>query len=168
MKHSILAFLALIVSAIIVSCGPSREDAANFNNMLIAQQKQVVNQYDELVKTYDTYNAEKMDNQLVAFLTQLSKAEEEVKAMPNFDGADQLKKAFLDYIEQNRSVAENEVRELIRIYKIPEEEFTTELHNSWNDTYTKGDNKIKTAESKFMAAQKAFAEKFQLILGNAD
>lgn len=164
MKHSNLAFLVLLFALILNSCGPSREQAADFSNSLILQQKQVVEKYDELVKSYDTYNSEKMDSQLVTFLNQLSESENIVKNSNGFDGADDLKNAFLDYIATNRSVAENEVRELIRIYKIPEEEFTTAHHNQWNDIFKVADNKIKTAEKKFIDAQKVFAEKFQLSL----
>jgi len=162
--------LVVIISAIgaiyLSSCKPSPKQAALYNDMIMAEQKKVVIAYDGLLSTFDTYVARKMDSALIEFQSQTLEAIDNIKNITPIPEGETLKMAVLDYLSTYKDVAENQADELVRIYKIPENEFTPEVRVRWDSKYKELDATIKNADKKLKEVQKDFADNFHLTLSN--
>ncbi|MBQ3656126.1 MAG: hypothetical protein II956_04660 [Bacteroidales bacterium] len=163
MKRVVLYISALFLT-MLSSCKPSPKEAAAFNDRVMSEQKKVVMAYDGLLETYDTYIARKMDSALLVFTSQTNKAIENVTDITPVKDGEILKVAVLEYLNVYKSVAENEADELVRLYKVPENEFTPELKAKWDLMYKDADTKLKEADKKLQAVQAVFAENFHLKL----
>jgi hypothetical protein len=159
-----LTYILAIFAVVLSSCKPSQQEAADFNDKIMSEQKKVVTKYDELLETYDTYVAKKMDDALLEFESQIQASIFEVKNIPDIVGGEELKEAVLDYFEVYQSVAKDEAPELVRLYKVPENEFSGEMRVQWDSKYKEVDTKLKEADKKLQAVQNSFAENFHLKL----
>ena len=158
--------LLLILSAalFLVSCGPSRREAADYNDRVIELQRLVIASYDALLETYDNYVPSQMDKALHAFEDQIDNSQNALNAIPVIAGGEGLKAALSEYFDTYRSLAQNESRDLVRLYKVPENEFTSDIRVQWDAIYKVCDDKAKSADKKLRAAQQDFADSFGLTL----
>ncbi|MCQ2973985.1 MAG: hypothetical protein MJ211_04170 [Bacteroidales bacterium] len=158
----IFGFLMFV--CVLTSCGPTRQEAADYNDRVIELQRLVITKYDALLETYDTYVASKMDDALIEFEEQIDLSEKAVKAIPIIESAEYYTAEILNYFEVYKSIAENESRELVRLYKVPENEFSSEMRVQWDALYKQSDDKAKAADKKLQEVQTKFAEQFNLVL----
>lgn len=159
-----LRYFSIFFAAMLVSCKPSPKEAAAFNDQIMSEQKKVVMAYDGLLETYDNYVARKMDSALIEFESQTVESIQKIKSTVPVREGEELKAAVLEYLEIYKSVAENESEELVRLYKVPENEFSPEIRALWDKKYKEVDTKLKNADKKLQEAQAKFAENFHLKL----
>lgn len=150
------------MGALLSSCQPTPKEAANYNDHLMEQQKAVVIKYDELLETYDTYVPQKMDDALFAFQSQVENSVYTVRNSVELSGGSSLKEALLNYLEVYQTIANEDAPELVRLYKIPENEFTPEMKAIWDGKYKAIDQRIKDAALLLKDEQESFAKKFNL------
>ena len=154
--------LSLMMATMLFSCKPTSKQAGAFNDRLMEQQKAVVLKYDELLETFDTYVPEKMDAALLALNTQIDISKDEVNKVETLPGGELLKAEVLNYLTVLSDAAATDFEYLVRLYKMPENEFTPEVRISWDTRYKETDTRIKDAASQLKAVQAAFAEDFNL------
>jgi len=157
-------FVFILALTLFFSCKPSPKDAAVFNDRLMSEQKKVIIKYDELLETYDTYVAKKMDAALLEFQEQVDNSIATIKTIPAIKEGENLKDAILEYLAVYKGVAEDESQELVRLYKVPENEFSPEMRVTWDSKYKAVDTKLKEADKKLQAVQASFAENYHLHL----
>ena len=162
MKH--LIYIPALLLTLFSSCRPSPKEAAAFNDRIMSEQKKVVMAYDGLLETYDSYVPRKMDSALLDFQTQTTDAIRNVRETVPVQEGEFFKDALLEYLEIYNSVAQNEADELVRLYKVPENEFSPEMHVQWENKYKEVDKKLKEADKKLQAVQASFAENYHLHL----
>ena len=154
--------LSLIMAMTLWSCRPTSKQAGAFNDRLMEQQKAVVLKYDELLETFDTYVPEKMDAALLALTTQIDESKAEVNKIETMPGGELLKAEVLNYLSVLDNAAATDFEYLVRLYKMPENEFTPEVRISWDTRYKDTDTRIKDAANQLKAVQATFAEDFNL------
>jgi hypothetical protein len=159
-----LIYIPALLLTLLISCKPSPKEAAAFNDRIMSEQKKVVMAYDGLLETYDSYVPRKMDSALIDFENQALESIDNVRAVVPVIEGEALKDAVLEYLEIYKSVAQNEAEELVRLYKVPENEFSAELHVQWENKYKEVDKKLKEADKKLQAVQASFAENYHLHL----
>lgn len=168
MKYTNFLPLMAVLLFSVAACGPSREEAAAFNDSIINEQKAVIETYDALLESYDTYEGEKMDAALENFTAQIKRSLTAVNNISSISGGDKLKQAAGDCFAVYLSVAENEAPEMVRLYKVPEGDFTTDMRVQWDGIYKSVDTKLKDADKKFIEVQTKFADDFKLTLDKSD
>ena len=163
MKKLVKSLFAIALCAL-CACGPTKQDAANFNNALMAEQKAVLEKYDAFKESFDTYLPEKMDNSKAELIAQLKKSQQIVENTDAIAGGENLKQATADYIATCLDVATQEGVELVRIYKVPENEFTEQLRDEFDGIMRNAETKVLEAHKKLNDAQEDFANKNGLKL----
>lgn len=156
--------LSLIMAMTIISCRPTSKQAGAFNDRLMAQQKAVVLKYDELLETFDTYVPEKMDAALLALSSQIEDSRREVNNVELMEGGENLRNEVLNYLSVLDNAASSDFEYLVRLYKVPENEFTPEIRIDWENRYKEVDTRIKDAAKRLKEVQADFAQDFNLVI----
>jgi len=157
----------LIASVLVFSaCTPSTEEAAAYNDTIIAEQSLVIEKIDAVTESFVDYIPEVMDKSLKDASEQVNKSIANVTAFENFDKTDDYKNAALELFNVYKSVIDNEFKEMVAIYKIPDADFKDEHFEQFDDLQTTALDKMDKAETKFSAFQEEFAKKYNLQLIN--
>jgi hypothetical protein len=154
--------LSLIMAMTLWSCRPTSKQAGAFNDRLMEQQKAVVLKYDKLLETFDTYVPEKMDAALLALSSQIADSKDEVSRVETMEGGENLKNEVLNYLSVLDNAASTDFEHLVRLYKMPENEFTPKIRIEWETRYKEVDSRIKEAAARLKEVQAAYAEDFNL------
>jgi len=160
----IFGFLSLVVVMALVACSPSPEQAAAYNDKIIDEQIAIVDKIEVLVETYQYYIPADMDKAYNDAINQTDKAIANVTAMDKFDGKNTFKDAALELFNGYKVVLESEYKEMVRIYKIPDDSFTEEHYQQWDKLAEEADKKMEVAFEKFGKVQDEFAKKYKLTL----
>ncbi len=155
-----MAMLGALMLSACSTTTPKR--AAQYNDIVMTQQKELVIKYDKMLESFDTYVGSKMDAAYNDLISQLQYTKHELKAIETPDGCEELRDAVLDYASTYDVFVEESLPMLISIYKRPENEFTPDLRIEWENTYKDMDSKLKEAGKKLNQAQEKFANDFKL------
>ena len=160
----IVMALSMIMAMTLISCRPTSKQAGEFNDKLMAQQKAVVLKYDALLETFDKYVPEKMDAALLALSSQIADSKDEINRVETIEGGENLKNEVLNYLSVLDNAATSDFEYLVRLYKVPENEFTPEVRIDWEARYKEADTRIKEAAKQLKQVQASFAETFNLVI----
>jgi len=160
----ILGLLSLSLVLILSSCGPTAEEAAEYNDKIIAEQSAIVVKIDKLDESFQYYIPADMDAAYNEAINQISKSVEAVTALDKFDGKTDFKDEALVLFSSYKTILESEYKEMVRIYKIPDEQFTEDNYAQWDKLDEASKRKLDEALTKFSAVQEEFAKKYNLTL----
>lgn len=161
MKQLTLLFLGTLF---LVSCGPTTNDAVDYNDKIIEKQVAVINSIDELLGTFSAFDGDEMDTQYAETVKLVEETQTFAKGLEPFDGSTEFKDAFVKLIDELHSGLKTEYPILIENLKIPTEEYTDEDEAQYDKVATKADDKFTAAQEDFMQAQKDFAKKWNFVL----
>lgn len=154
---------ALLLALCLAACvGTTPKQAAEYNDMLIKHQKNIIIKYDSLLESFDTYVARKMERSMISLMQELDNAKYHITNCEPVKGGEDFRLALLNYIDTYMEVSRNEIPVLIEIYSLPQNEFTPENKSKWDNTYMEMDSKLKTAYKALKEAQEKYAGKFNL------
>lgn len=165
MKNIIPVSIALFfISLIFIACGPSSEEAAKYNDALVAQEAKVLNAERELVtaltKNMSTVQIDTAYNKLVK---QLKTSADSVKGTGMFDGATLLKDALLELFATYNTVTEKDYTEIINLNKISDTLTTmAEDFDKKIEITDRIDSILNGAVDKFDKVHSEFAKKYRL------
>lgn len=164
MKKTIFftAFAALV--ALLISCKPSKEEAKKYNDALVNEEVLVIEAEGVFTEAVVNNKQEELDKLYEAFVSQIDASTTLVSAMKPLGGDTKLKDATLSLLTAYKSVAKNEYAEVLKIAKLPDEEFTEELNNKLNDLSVAIDEKLNKEVQNFLNAQKELAGKYDITL----
>ncbi len=164
----IVSFALLTVSFIffLASCAPTKEDAMDYNDKIIREQKKVVKCEKDLI------NAIKMkfyeDNTIDDLLNDLSKqidgSKKIVEEMEDFDGKTDFKDAALKFFAAYREVVDKEYTAWLENMKTPAELVTGAVLHEEKKLINAINRKLDKATNDFLDAQKDFAAKYDFKL----
>ncbi len=154
----VLTFLSVFI---FTGCGPTTEDAIEYNDKIIAEEFAVIGTIDDLQAALGTFDPAKIEPALNAAKAQVDKSIEAVKKIGGFDGNNEFLDATLNLFNVFKDQLKNEYQEQFEIYKIPIEQYTTKEENRYNELNDIIDSKYFPAFEKFSKAQDAFAVKWK-------
>jgi hypothetical protein len=154
--------VAAMIMAALVSCKPSPQEAANYNDSLMQQQKALIIKYDELLKTFDTCIPSKMDAALFDLKDQIEWSKVEIENIVPINGGEDLRQELLNYVDFFGNIANDEFEFLVRVYKARENELSPEMRIQWAAKYKEIDTKIKDANKHLKEVQSVFANNYNL------
>ena len=163
MKKYFFVFLVLIFS-LLVSCGPTKEEAKVYNDFIIEHQDSVLTRISDLINTYTTYLPEEINAAHNSALIQVDKSIKEISEMENFDGKGDYKKAAITMFNSYKSLLEVEHREMTRLYSKPDSSYSPEDSQKYDDLAELSNTKMDEIVDAFMKIQKEFADKNNLVL----
>jgi hypothetical protein len=157
----ILIFSLLTVS--IVSCGPTQSDAIKYNDAIYNQNTLLINVYESIDNAIGV-DVTKYESALNNYNLQVAKSMEEIEKLGDFDKQSTFKDAALTYCKVFKSVADIEYKEILRIMKIPADQFTEIDKQILEDTAIQSEDKIQKGLDAFVKAQEEFAAKYKIKL----
>ena len=159
---SVKFIVVAMVIAVLVSCRPTAQEAAVYNDSLMEQQKALIIKYDGLLKTFDTYVPSKMDSALFALKDQIEWSKVEIENIVPISGGEDLKQELLNYVDFFGNIANDDFEFLVRVYKARENELSPEMRIQWEAKYKEIDTKIKEAHKHLKEVQSVFANNYNL------
>ena len=91
MKRFVIITLTLSIILLISNCGPSKDQAIEYNDAIVDQQIAMIGKIDALQTTYEDYIPEEMDAAFNEALTTIKSGIQAVKNMEDFDGNTEFK-----------------------------------------------------------------------------
>lgn len=162
MKSKISAILgSFILALFFVSCGPTKEDAINYNDKIIKEQKKVIDKENDLIGYIKGASLTRLDEKYNSLSKQIDESTEVVKKMEAFDGKTDFKDATLELFLTYRSVVDKEYKAWMINLKTPGDKVDQKILDEENDLVQAINEKLDKAQSDFTKAQYDFAAKYK-------
>ena len=162
LKKTLKIIAVAMLATAAISCGGRSEeqmkaDAAS----LMAVNHNVDSVYNQLKQSYETFQAAEMDRALEGFNKYLAEATKTLGGMNVGPECQQLHQLLTKKVGTMLSIASNEAKEQVRIYKIPDSDFTDELRQQWDNISAAADKKVSEANTKVNQAIETINQKSQ-------
>ena len=147
MKKITILMLTVFAFTTIFSCKPSEEQVKSVDSLMVIN-KNIDSVYRILNEAYESYVPATLDMALENLNKYLTSAKETVQNFNSGSDVSKLQAVIIEKIDVMKSIAENESVEQVRLYKIPDTEFTTELRNKWDGIAKNVEQKINEVNKK--------------------
>jgi hypothetical protein len=167
MKKTLFASINFILFALIfTSCAPTIEEAMNYNDKIIHEQKKIIGAENDLIRSIKatTLNTTLLDEQYSILSKQIDESTAIVEKIDDFDGKTDFKDATLKLFKIYREVADTDYKAWIKNLKIPSDMLTKEDYAEESVIVARINSKLDNANGDFIYAQKEFASKYKIVL----
>lgn len=147
-RHSIKIFMAIAVIFAIHACQPSQEQIKTSTNTVMSVNKLIDSTYLELKNAFESYDNARIDASIESLKTMLNTAQQDLENMDIPENCNDLRKAVDEKIIVMKQLADKELNEQVRIYKIDDADFTDSLREEWDRYAASTEQKIKDANNK--------------------
>ncbi len=163
-RYNILLACSLILA--LTSCGPSKEEAINYNDQIISEQKMIADKINILNNSLTQDAPGLMDEAYRQVLIQLDSGTVNVAKMGDFDGKTDFREASLKLFAVYKSVLQGEFKTMIDILKNSGAEIPPQAKDQFLSIREQASKKIENGLKEFRRAQDEFADKYGLVLDN--
>ena len=160
-------FLILGVVAVftMTACGPTTEDAIAHNDVIVGDQKEMLELEDDLITAIsDDGDLGAIEDAYDDYVDFFEKTIKKYDDMDAFDEPDTFRKAMMDLLKTFEDVAKGEYRDLIDIFSKDAEDLTEQDFEDWDTLIEDIDDKEGEANDDFLDAQKKFAGEYEFEL----
>lgn len=164
MKKIILYPLTLLMVLILSQCGPTSQDALEYNDELIEEELLVIDKMDELTNALSTYEPSNIEPAINAAKVQVDNSIKVLEELGGFDGNTEFVDACMDLFKVFKSQLNDEYAEQFEIYKLPLDQYGKVEEDRYNELNTIIDAEYYPVFEKFSKAQEDFAEKWDFDL----
>ncbi len=164
MAKIINLFALTVLITLLVSCKPSKDDAIKYNDALVNEEIRVIEAEKAFSDAVINNKQEELDNLYNAFLKQIETSITVVSEIKSLGGDSKFKDATLSLLTTYKSVVKQEYAEVLKIAKVPDEEYTEEHNNKMNEISTKIDEMLDKEVQNFLKAQKELTTKYNITL----
>ena len=167
MKIFTTAFIFLLSAMFLFnSCAPTKEEAMNYNDNIIKEQKKIVQAEKELITAIkeNLTKGNTLETILKELSDQINESKKVVEGMEKFDGKTDFKDAMLKFLAAYRDVVDNEYKSWLKNLKIPDEQVTEDVIYQEEELVHEINRKLDKANNEFLEAQKDFAAKYKFKL----
>jgi uncharacterized lipoprotein YehR (DUF1307 family) len=151
-----------VLLLLIVSCGPTPEDAKVYKQKINGIHKNVVLVADSLETAFESFDSTQIKYAMHRANVVSRKAISDLKELKPITPDSFLFKATGHYFQTFREVLGNEYREKLDLYCIPDEKFTYDDQQQIERLDIKKREKLRTAAQKLKEAEAKFAEEYNL------
>ncbi len=152
----------LLVLLFLASCSPSPKQASKYNNMLIRQQRKVIEKMDDLINSFSLYNKKQMDQAYQDLLKTIDQAIDTVSNMGGFDGSTEFRDKTLELLKLYKDVTENEFHTVLNL--LSKKDYSNNDAKIVSETMLQARNRLSRANKDFEQYQQQFAKKYNLKL----
>jgi hypothetical protein len=160
MKKLSTFVFALFTAAALTSCGPTSEDAINYNDSLINEINKVIQADNKFVEAEDK-GGDEMKSAHQSLIQQVNTALENIKKVGPFDKKSDFLDASVKYLTTYKGVVENEYKQMVDISSKPDDQKTEDDDAAYNKAQDASRDKMKTAEDEFTKVQQDFSKQYK-------
>ncbi len=163
----ILQFTAIAISLFIAACGaPTKEEAIDYNDELVADQKEILALEDNLIGSIVDWKYENAKSDLAVYQSKINEYHTKYEDMKSFDKEDEFRLAMIDLLKALKEQAEGNYPEVIEYIPLSEtiDDLEDEPLMQLLDILDEIDLNSDSANGQFLDAQKKFADKYELQL----
>ncbi|HBS88700.1 MAG: hypothetical protein A2W91_18840 [Bacteroidetes bacterium GWF2_38_335] len=153
----------VILSVLLVSCGPSTEKAIEYNDALVAEHAAVTENIQMLFQDISGFNMTRIDEDYNNTKESIKISTGHIEDLGDFYGDDSYKNAFIEYMDHAGKMIDNEVKQVIDILKLGDK-ITAVDEEKLNQLTDKIYNKEKEANKNLELKQAEFSEKYEFDL----
>ncbi len=161
MKKILSLVSVLVLMGITTACGPTTEQAIEYNDIIVDQQNAVFDAFVELLNSYDEYEPVLMDAAFVKTNEAITKAKDAISGLEPFDGDAVFRDNALKLIDIYQIALTTEHTEIIRLLKLPDEDFGEPELKLVENLIDQSSEKIEKGISDLTPTQEAFSVKYQ-------
>lgn len=161
MKKVLLSFTTLLSLA---SCGPNTNDAVKYNDSIINWVDHVKEPQERLIDQLDGHNIDSLKITQLAFANASEESRKALEGIKAFDDKTEYLDAAKKFIDQIKSLSDNEVKSLANILMKDSLSISEEDVKIAEESGVSFDNKYEKAFNEFAEAQKQFAVKWNFKL----
>jgi len=158
-KRIIIPITVLFIFSL-AACGPKREEAKAYNDLLQSIEIALNRKVEALDKTYGTFKPELIEPALYKAQKKVKQATEKIKRVKPFYGNDKLRQGLETYIGKVDTILHEEYVEMLNIYK--RANYTPEDEKVFDSIKGSSLSKLKLADDLLMESQKVFIVKYNL------
>jgi hypothetical protein len=164
MRKIIKTLYPIVIALIIVSCGPTTQDAIKYSETIIDKQIAIVKTIDILDESFNHFDIKDTEKTRIEALNTTNNAIEAITKMENFEKECVFKNEALILFNTYKSILEDEYVKIIELYNLPQEEYTMVEDNMWNEISKKLTKKKDSSFNKFNEQHLLFAQKYKFEL----
>lgn len=161
LKFITISFLLILLLS---QCGPTKQDAINYNETIITDQKAVINAINNLENAFGTYDTIKIEKALQNAKQQLASAKSSLQKTGGFNEKNEFYDAIMTLYNLFEKQLNKEYAEQLKIYKLPEEEYTKEKEDRFNELSIILNKDYDIVSAKVHTAQQNFVNNWGLEL----
>jgi len=167
MKRKIVYTFALLAVIFLSQCGPTMQDAIDYNDKMIAEESLVIDRINDLDNAMASWDPAEIQPALDAAKAQVEKSIKALEEMGGFDGDSKFVDACQELFKVFKSQLSDEYKQqldIIKIYNDTPDNYTTVEEDKYNELNGVLDDEYYPVFDKFSAAQEEFADKWGFIL----
>lgn len=161
-KPAGICLVLLFTVLCFVGCQPSKQDAVEYNDRIISQQKAIHREEQEMFAALEDSTA--IEVAYSEYVKQVQAAIDSVQAMESFNNSDSLKTAALRLFNAYKEVGNKEYREIVSIMKKSDEQLTEQDKERVGTLLNDVTNRLNAHVAEFDKAQEAFAKEHKIQL----
>jgi hypothetical protein len=166
MRNFTLIFLAIV--SIFTSCGPTVEDAINYNDTIIERHDQITVKIRKLIDTYDKFIPAEMDKAYNDALTTTNDAIDFATKLKPFEEDSSFKNGALKLFKTYKEVLETEHKRIIELLKLPEEDYGKDEVKEFEQLISSSNEKINLGQTELTKIQQQFAKTHKFEINQED
>jgi len=160
----ITILLGFILVLFLTQCGPTTEQARQYNDKLIAEELSVMNTINAVDNAFATYKPELIESAIKKALKQIEISSEAVKKIGDFAENSKFKDETLNLFNLFKKQLKSEYAEQLELYKLSDSEYTKKEENRFNELQTRLDEEYTKVFNEFSETQDSFAAKWGFVL----
>ena len=164
MKKTLFPVLTIILFAFLTSCGPTKQDAINYNDKIIAFNAGLIKKTDLLDDSFSSAKTEKMNAARDAALKEVNNAIKKTEELGDFDGKSDFKDAALKYFNKIKTIIEVDYKKLIVYFSKDVKSLSDTEKEDVTTTVDKIQAEMSANYNEFSDFQKYFAKKHDFML----
>lgn len=162
MKKIILFLFA--AALFLTSCGPSTNDAVNFNDSLVAAQKACINSEKDFYKSCNGLDAAEIKKAYESFNTTVDASLKTLQSLKEEKEFTNFKENALSLVGAYKKLMPQEYNEYAKIYAMPAETYTLQDSIRCVEVAAKINTTLNPLVTGFISAQEAFAKEWNFTL----
>lgn len=164
MNNSFLVYSVLFLALLFSKCGPTKQDAFNYNEKVIADQLLVIDDINAVDSSFSTYNPDKIEPTIEKAKKQIAIAKANLEKLGGLGEDTNFYNATMDLYKLFENQLNNEYAEQLDIYKLSDNDYTEEKRLRYNELLGKINSDYKVINEKFLQAQQDFADAWGMEL----
>jgi len=162
----LLSIFIVGLSLTIMSCAPSAEDAAKYNEQIVTKNQKIAVSMDSLFAALNSYDVEQIASQTEITKKRLVETKSAVKSLGDFHGDNMLSKPITSMLELYDSHINTKISRISQLYSIPDTAYTEDNRKEAETINQTIEKERKAALELVVKAQENFVAKYKLNFDN--
>lgn len=162
MQKQFLPFIGILF--LLSSCGPTKDDAINFNDRIVSAQKSCLKAEGDFYDVCDKLNPTDIKKAFEDFETSVNACIKKIENAEAHEEFDAYKQSAANLLKAYKEMLSKEFSEYARLYSIPTEEYTKEDEDEQKELAAKINTSLNLLNKNFIDEQERFADKWDFRL----